>query len=214
MVVCLGCVIYAAIKYTFAWGVIMGAIQNLTADYKEIYSINLQKDKKVALFINILAFLIVVSMVIIMNFYIPISSLFSMENGLLKYFIKFLVLISSIVSYIYLHELVHGITMKAFGTKKVKYGFTGMYAFAGSNDYYDKKSYITIALTPIIVFLFVFVVINFLVPKEWFWIVYFLQICNISGAAGDIFVTVKLATMPKDIVVKDKGVGITVYSKQ
>lgn len=192
----------------------MGAIQNLTADYKEIYSINLQKDKKVALFINILAFLIVVSMVIIMNFYIPISSLFSMENGLLKYFIKFLVLISSIVSYIYLHELVHGITMKAFGTKKVKYGFTGMYAFAGSNDYYDKKSYITIALTPIIVFLFVFVVINFLVPKEWFWIVYFLQICNISGAAGDIFVTVKLATMPKDIVVKDKGVGITVYSKQ
>lgn len=192
----------------------MGAIQNLTADYKEIYSINLQKDKKVALFINILAFLIVVSMVIIMNFYIPISSLFSMENGLLKYFIKFLVLISSIVSYIYLHELVHGITMKAFGTKKVKYGFTGMYAFAGSNDYYDKKSYITIALTPIIVFLFVFVVINFLVPKEWFWIVYFLQICNISGAAGDIFVTVKLATMPKDIVVKDKGVCITVYSKQ
>lgn len=31
------------------------------------------------------------------------------------------------------------------------YGFTGMYAYAGSNCYFDKKSYISIALAPIVV---------------------------------------------------------------
>ena len=192
----------------------MRAIQNLPTDYKEIYSINLQKNKKIAIFINVLALLIAAAMVIPMNFFIPISTLFNMENGSKNYSIRYLVFIGALVAYMCLHELVHGITMKAFGTKKVKYGFTGMYAFAGSDDYYDKKSYITIALAPIVVFMFVFAIINLIVPHEWFWVVYLLQIINISGAAGDIFVTVKFAKMPKDIMVKDSGVSMTVYSKQ
>lgn len=193
---------------------IMGAIQNLDSDYREIYSVNLQKDKKIAIMINALALLIGAAMIIPMNFSIPFSSLFDMEKGLMNYLIRFLVFIGSSVAYMFLHELVHGITMKFFGTKKVNYGFTGMYAFAGSDDYYDKKSYITIALAPIVVFLFVFAVINPIVPQEWFWVVYLLQVINISGAAGDLFVTVKFAKMPKDILVKDCGVGMTVYSKQ
>ena len=56
--------------------------------------------------------------------------------------------------------------------------------------------------------------INFFVPAEWFWIVYILQIINLSGAAGDFFVTVKFSRFPKDILVKDYGVGMTVYAKK
>ena len=56
--------------------------------------------------------------------------------------------------------------------------------------------------------------INALVPTSWFWVVYFLQVCNISGAAGDMFVTVKFAKMPEDILVKDSGVGMVVYSRK
>lgn len=192
----------------------MGAVQTLASDYKEIYSVNLQKDKKAAIIVNALAVAIGVAMVIPMNFLVPLSTLFSMENGLANYFFRFLVFIVSTVAYMCLHELVHGLTMKFFGTQKVKYGFTGMYAFAGSDDYYDKKSYLTIALAPIVVFLFVFAVLNLIVPLEWFWVVYLLQVLNISGAAGDLFVTVKFAKMPKDILVKDCGVAMTVYSKQ
>lgn len=191
----------------------MGAIQKLPLDYKKIYSVNLQKDKKTAIIINGLSLLIGAVMVISMNFFVPFSSIFNMEKGLGNYLIKFLVLMVSCVIYMCLHELVHGITMKFFGTKKVKYGFTGLYAFAGSDDYYDKKSYITIGLAPIVVFLFVFAVINMIVPQEWFWVVYLLQVMNIAGAAGDLFVTVKFAKMPKDILVKDSGIGMTVYAK-
>jgi len=116
--------------------------------------------------------------------------------------------------YMVLHEMVHGIAMKAFGTKKVKYGFTGMYAFAGSDDYYDRKAYIFIALAPVVLWAIILAIVNILVPAAWFWVIYIIQICNISGAAGDLFVTVRFSRFPEDILVKDSGVGMTVYARK
>ena len=116
--------------------------------------------------------------------------------------------------YLILHELVHGVAMKICGTKKVKYGFTGLYAFAGSEDFYDKKAYIFIALAPVVFWGIVIAVINLFVPLEWFWVVYFLQIINLSGAAGDLYVTIKFFRLPSDILVKDTGIMMTVYAKQ
>ena len=89
-----------------------------------------------------------------------------------------------------------------------------MYAFAGSNDYYDKRSYIVIALAPIVVWGVVLLVLNLLVPVQWFWIVYWVQVSNISGAAGDLYVTYRFSRLPQDILVQDYGVGMTVYSAE
>lgn len=195
-------------------GIFMKAVQTLPDAYREIYSVNLQKDKKAALTVNILALLIALAMIIPAGFAVPFSSLFNMDKGIWNYFLRFIVILLGSAAYMCLHELIHGLTMKSFGTEKIKYGFTGLYAFAGSSDYYDKKAYITVALAPVIVFLFVFAVINLLVPDEWFWVVYILQVLNISGAAGDIFVTVRFAKMPEDILVQDNGVSMKVYSAQ
>jgi hypothetical protein len=40
-----------------------------------------------------------------------------------------------------------------------------------------------------------------------------LQTINISGAAGDLFVTFKMFGYPKDILVTDTGLSMTVYSR-
>lgn len=191
----------------------MKSLRELPSGYKAIYSVNLQNNKKVALFINLLAFFIGAVMTVPMHFYIPITTLFDMESGIFAYFLRLGSLIVFMVLYMILHELVHGITMKCYGTINIKYGFTGMYAFCGSDDYYNKRSYITIALAPIVVFAIIFAVLNAVVPTEWFWVIYILQVVNISGAAGDLFVTVKFSSLPKDILVRDSGVGMTVYSK-
>ena len=100
------------------------------------------------------------------------------------------------------------------GKKKIKYGFTGIYAYAGSDDCYDKSAYIFIALAPVVLWGVVLALINPFVNAEWFWVVYFIQMTNISGAAGDFFVTLKFSRMPKDILVKDSGIGMKVYSKE
>ena len=129
------------------------------------------------------------------------------------YWLRFGILLAAIVVYMVLHELVHGIAMRLCGTKKIKYGFTGMYAFAGSEDYYYKKPYIFIALAPVVLWGVVLAIITPLVPEQWFWVVYMIQVTNISGAAGDLFVTVKFSRFSDSILVKDYGVGMSVYDQ-
>ena len=192
----------------------MNAAEKLPEGYREIYDIDLQKNKKAALTVNLLAVVIAVLMIVPMHFVVPVSSMFSMENGMKNYILRFGVLLVLIILYMILHELVHGIAMKICGTKKVKYGFTGMYAFAGSKDFYDKKSYIFIALAPVVLWGIVLAVVNSFVQYEWFWVVYMIQIFNLSGAAGDLFVTVKFSRLPGDILVQDYGVGMKVYSQK
>ena len=189
----------------------MKAIGVLPEDYGEIYSLNLQKDKRTAIIVNLLALAIAAVMAVSMNFFVPVTSVFDMSGGIVRYFLRFAALIVLMVLYMVLHELVHGIAMKLCGTKRVKYGFTGLYAFAGSEDYYDKKSYIFIALAPIVLWGTVLAAVNFFVPTEWFWIVYMIQLINISGAAGDLFATVKFSRMPKNILIQDSGVSMRVF---
>ena len=192
----------------------MKSVECLPEGYKEIYAIDLQKNKKIALLVNLLALAIAVLLAVPMHFFVPIFSMFSMENGLQNYMIRFVVLLVLSFLYIILHELVHGVAMKICGTKKVKYGFTGLYAFAGSKDFYDKKSYIFIALAPVIFWGVILAVINVFVCVEWFWVIYLIQIFNLSGAAGDLFVTVKFLRLPSDILIQDQGVGMKVYSQK
>lgn len=192
----------------------MKATDVLPRGYKEIFSVNLQKNKKMAISLNIVATVVAVIMIIPMCFVVPISALFSMEEGIGRYILRFAVLIAGSVLYLVLHEAVHGIAMKICGTKKIKFGFTGMFAYAGSSDYYDKKSYIFIALAPVVLWGIVLAVLNFVVPYEWIWVVYIIQVSNIGGAVGDFYVTLKFSRFPSDILVSDSGLGMTVYSKE
>lgn len=191
----------------------MKAVTVLPEGYREIYAIDLQKDKKLSLLVNLLAVAIAVVLLVPMHFVVPISYLFDMEKGLGAYMVRFATMLVLMVVYMVLHELVHGIAMKLCGTRKVKYGFTGLYAFAGSEDYYGKRAYIFIALAPVVLWGIVIAAINPFVPVEWFWVVYYIQIINLSGAAGDLFVSIRFSRLPKDILVKDYGVGMTVYSR-
>ena len=190
----------------------MTSYQTLPDGYKEILSIDLQKDKKLMLLVNGASVVVAVLMAFFAHFCVPIQTLFDMSQGSVIYFVRFFALAIGSVLYIILHELVHGITMKLCGTKKVKYGFKGVYAFARSDDYYDKKSYLTIALAPVVLWGLFLAILSVIVPIQWFWVVYFIQISNIGGATGDMYVTARLSKLPDDVLVKDYGVGMTVYS--
>ena len=182
--------------------------------YKAIYTVDHRKNKKAALTVNILAIAITALLVIPILFLRPISSLFDMSAGMAAYILRFSALLLLQLAYLVLHELVHGIAMKICGTGKVKYGFTGMYAFAGSDAYYCRKHYIMIALAPIVVWGIVLGIVNVLVPQDWFYVVYMIQMTNISGAAGDLYVSWKMKRLPEDILIQDSGVAMTVYSAE
>src|SRR5699024_9973818 len=117
-------------------------------------------------------------------------------------------------AYLVLHELVHGVLIWFFSGRMAHFGFSGLYAYAGSEAYFKKSSYLIIALAPIVVWGMVLLLLIFLVPPDWFWVVYLIQAFNVSGAAGDLYVTVLFARLPKHILVQDTGTAMTVYAPQ
>lgn len=189
----------------------MKSYRQLPDNYQEIMQINMQSDKKTALKINVGGSAVMLAVLAAGHFIVPITEFFDMASPGM-YFLRLLILTVGYVAYMVLHELTHAAAMKAAGGGKVVFGFTGLYAFAGSHeDYFDKSSYRCIALAPLIVWGIVFGVLAFLVPKSWFWIIWFLQAGNIGGAAGDVYVTAKLWNYPDTIRVKDTGVDMTVF---
>lgn len=191
----------------------MKAKQILPEGYGKLFTVDLKNDKKAAAVVSVISLVIMVALAVPMHFYVPIHTLFDMSSGMGAYAARFLCLLVLMAAYMVVHELIHGITMKLYGTKKVKYGLTLMYAYAGSGDYYGKKSYLVIALAPVVLLGIVIGVVNALVPVQWFWVVYMLQLCNLSGAAGDLYVTVRFMRLPADILINDTGVTMTVYGK-
>ncbi len=195
----------------------MKTTQALPENYEEILSVDLQKNKKLAIIINLLAFLIAVLMVVLRLPSLPFSALFDMSEGLWMYFLRFFSLLVGLVLYIILHEVTHGIAMRAFGAKHVRFGFTGLYAYAGSReDYFGKGPYLVIALAPVVLFFVLFLLLELLLPvnEGWRWIIYLLQIQNLSGAAGDLYVSLRFLTLSKDILVYDEGTAMRVYARR
>lgn len=181
---------------------------SLPENYKEKMTIDLQTDTKTAGKVNGLALVTAILLIIPGHLLVP---LFSAWNALrLGHCI---ILIVGMLVYILLHELVHGIAMRLYSGQKPFYGFTGMYAYAGSPCYFNRTSYTVIALAPIVLLGIVLLVLNLLLGREWFWIIYLIQITNLSGAAGDLYVTRLLAKIPEEILINDVGVRMTVYCK-
>ena len=189
----------------------MKTVQELPEGYREVCSIDLQKNKKDAVIVNVLSAVISVAMFMLRDRKDQfLAWLFGMAEEGRAVTASLVILIGTVV-YVILHEFTHGAAMKVFGGRQVKYGFTGLYAYAGSSeDYFPKKQYICIALAPVVIWGIIFAVLQLLIPG-WEWTVWIMQILNVAGAAGDIYVSARVVRMSGTILVMDTGISMTVF---
>lgn len=193
----------------------MNCCQSLPEGYREVYGIDLQRDKKPALIINLLSIVLAVAVAVPMNLYCPFWVLLDMSEGSTAFLIRTLVFLAGLIAYVVLHELTHAAVMKYYGATHVRFGLTLMYAYAGSEqDYFAKRPYIRVALAPVLLWGAVFLLLSFVVRGPYLWVVFLLQILNIAGAAGDLYVVWKFSRFPEDILVRDTGIDMTVYSRE
>lgn len=190
----------------------MKVCQELPDGYGEKFQLNLQNDKKLALWLNVAGGVITALVLIAGILFVPLNVFGQVKPA--GFMIRGLVLVVGYVAYAVLHELTHAAVMKGLGGVNVIFGFTGMYAYAGSlKDYFDKRAHRLIAIAPLLVWGIIFGVLAALVPGDWFWIVWFWQAGNIGGSIGDMFVIGRLWREPDSILVRDTGVDMTVYGK-
>lgn len=180
--------------------------------YKECTKIDLVKNKKEALLVNIYGIIIMVVMAV----FIPLLIMggiieFNLETTFPLFFI---VLLISLILYIPLHEIVHGIVLKNYTDEKLSFGWKLVYAYCGSKEaVVDRKEYYAVALAPLLVFSVVFISLMVLNPSlSLVW--YVMEIMNVSGSVGDIYVSIKLKKeKSRDILITDSGTDMSFWSR-
>lgn len=116
------------------------------------------------------------------------------------------------VAYIPLHEITHGLLMHALSGVKPKYGLRLPYAYAGSHVFFDKFSHNLIALAPLVVWGIVLFALERLLPAQWFWLFYVIQISNVSGSAGDVYCVLHLSRLSREILIQDTGTRMRILA--
>ena len=191
----------------------MKSMFELPSNYKPLLSVDLAKNKKLFIGINAAALVIGVLLAVLGALSHPITAFFDLEL-MGATLLRLLVVILSLVAYVVLHELVHGLFIRIFSGRRATYKFTLAYASAGSEAYFGKWPYIVIALSPVVLLGAVLFLLCLVLPEAWFWVAYVVQIMNLSGAAGDYFVTLRFCALPRDILVRDSGTAMTVYAPE
>jgi len=185
----------------------------LPEGYTESRTISLSKNRKLLIGVNAIA---VILFVLLYLLGMRIRPAFDVDDNGITFSastLQILVTAAALVGYVVGHEWVHGLCFRRYSGKKARYGFTGLYAYAASDAYFSRGPYLVIGLAPVVVFGLLFLLLNLLLPDGWFWPVYFLQMMNLAGAAGDILVTAILLRMPSDLLVLDEGSTIHVYTR-
>ena len=186
-------------------------VGQLPEGYREFKTVDLLNNKKEMLTVNLAALLLGAVMVLPAALLVPFHAY---HKELLYNIFVPLLFLAALFLYILLHEAVHGVFMKKLSNVKPYFGFKGlMYAYAGSTAFFDKRSYMLIAMAPVVLLGLVLLLANLLLSVEWFWFVYIIQIVNISGAAGDIYVMNIIRKAPADTLVCDAGVSMKLYSQ-
>ena len=184
----------------------------LPEGWTQLDKIDLKENKKQFWIMQGISILLAVLMIVAGCFIVHPSAFFGVEGT--EEIIAIIVLIVGAVVYIVLHELTHGVFLSAFTRTKPKFGFVGWAAYCGNEAYCNKPCYAVVALSPLVVWGIVFGVLNvFFHDGIWFWVIWFLQTMNVAGAAGDLFVSFKLLFYPKEILVQDTGLAMTVYRR-
>ena len=190
----------------------MRCMHALPGGYRERLTIDLQKDRKTAHTVSIAAAVVMLALLWIGHRLVPIGLFLPAGEAPGMSFLRLLVMLLGMAAYLVLHELTHAAAMKLCGAGKLRFGFTGAYAYAGSEgDYFGKRAYAFIALAPLVLWTLLLTLPLLAVPRAWFWAVYFIQVANISGSAGDVYVTLRMAGLPETILIRDTGLNMTVY---
>lgn len=188
------------------------AYPGLPAGYDLYETLDMAADRAVFKRIAWCSLVVTAAMIVCGLLAVSLSALFAM--GWLRVLLAVGLTVVGMVVYVFAHEWVHGVFIRIFTGEPAQFGFlagSGM-AYAKSSWFFSRPAYITVALAPVIVWGVVLALLMGDVPAGYFWCLYAIQIFNISGAVGDLYVTWLVMRMPRDILIFDEGVSMKFFA--
>ncbi len=182
--------------------------KELPEGYTEALHIN-AKDKKLGLIFNAIALVVMVAVLAIAFIPVMICGNMTVESDDL--FAGYIVLMASMLVYIVLHELVHGIAYKHMTGEKLTFGMSWSCAFCGvPNIYVYRRTALIACGAPLVVFSVVLIPLTvslYFVSTLFYFISAFILGLHLGGCCGDIYLIGLLLFKFKNkkVLVRDTG---------
>ena len=191
----------------------------LPRGYALSYHIN-AKDKKTGIIMNLWALFIMLAVGALgaRPLFIDKTLIFDIEP--LTLLTAWAIMMLSMIVYIVLHELVHGVAYKLLTKRKLTFGISWSCAFCGVPDVYVYRRASIIALVaPLITFTLVFVplsVLMYFIHPIYYIMSLLLLAMHLGGCVGDGYMTYLFLKVfrDKNILMKDTGPEQFIYTQE
>lgn len=178
--------------------------------------INLRKNNRLAITLNIIALFIGV-----ISFYLLTSIAALVRPGLMNLsgttitIGVVVVVMGLVVLLLTIHELIHGFFFRVFTRSKPIFVLRLFYAYAGVPDWYiPTRQFIIVALGPLVIIGAVGLLLILLAPESWVLLIAFVVAMNTGGSTGDLLVYTRLFKLSPTCLVNDTGDVMTFYEPQ
>lgn len=187
----------------------------LPEHYETDFICDLKKDKRLYLWMNILAIVAVVPVIIAYILVLKYTTKTLDFDIYEVYRWKLWAVIVGMLLYIVVHELIHAVFFKMSTKEKVKFGFHGLMVSASvPYIYFYKKAYLVAGLAPAVIMSFVFIVPMFFLNDFDLLIMVTMFTVHFSGCVGDFYIAWKLWKYPDDTLVQDIGTAMTFFIRK
>lgn len=188
----------------------------LPSNYRVCGQVDFKGDRKAKWIITGLSIAVTLLLFYVANLNVPILLLFYDAQGLLlplpTVLIKVGVILLFMLFYVIIHEKLHGYFMTRFSKTKSRFGFNGSMAYAASDAYFSRTHFRIIVLAPVAILAAAIFIVTLLLPVDWFWVGYILQMFNLAGSMADFYTAWQIRSQPVDVLIQDSGAVRTFYA--
>ena len=188
--------------------------QTLPEGYTQSGEVNLKKDKRLTILLNLAALVVtVLGFCLLSIFGTALRTGTTNVSGSISAG-PIMILIGLVISIFLIHELIHGFFFWLFSRSRPVFALRPLYAYAGAPEwYFPKRQYAIITLGPLVVIGALGLLLMLLVPVSWLLITAFLVALNTGGALGDLFVFIRLLKCSQTSFANDTGDVVTFFER-
>ncbi|MFK5689369.1 DUF3267 domain-containing protein [Ornithinimicrobium sp. LYQ92] len=179
--------------------------RELPSSYRMHESVDLKENGKVAVLIQVISVLVAVAMM-----GLAVVQDLALASGWSSAVTVAVTLFSCVV-YMAAHELTHGAFLWALTGARPQFSVRLPYLTTGNEAYLNKRSFVVVALAPLLVWGVVFVLLLLLAPQDLLLTTYVLLVLNLASSAGDVVQAIAAARFPAAALIRDNGHDTTVY---
>ncbi|MBN1149314.1 MAG: DUF3267 domain-containing protein [Anaerolineales bacterium] len=191
----------------------MKATQTLPSQYTLLQEIDLSRDRRLSLALNLVAAALLfpagwlfIRLVIALRPEIQQGAVLRIELSSL------LGIVLAFIAVLVIHELVHGLFFWLITRQRPRFGLRAAYAFAAAPDWYlPRDPYLAVGLSPLVLITLLGVALIPILPAGGLLPLVFALTTNAAGAVGDVAIVVWLLCKPPDLLVQDRGDAVAIY---